>query len=649
MLDQLGDLQQSVIGSLTPTRPVALQRDHSLPAVLWELALLDAGIPLLSLPGFYTKAQTKHALAASGAQAIVTDAGLSLLDLSPIALPEGTARITFTSGSTGVPRGICLSEAQMIETARAVIARVGNEHAGRHLALLPTGILLETVAGLFTTLLAGGTYIAAPAGTVGLTSPFRPDFAAMLGAVRTARATSLILVPELLAGLVSAIDKGGSKPIGLTLVAVGGARVPHSLIARARNVGIPVRQGYGLTECGSVVSLQDGDDGQTDNAGRVLDHLAVTIAKDGEILVAGPLCLGDIGGEVPQSPWHTGDIGRLDAAGRLYVEGRKSSLIITSHGRNIAPEWVEEALLAQPEIAQCMVHGDGLAHPEALIVPAYPAADLTAAVAAANALLPDYAAVQDWREAAHFTPDNGLLTGNGRVRRADIAQAYLVPEPAFFTRLEADTVRQRIAFLSIPQVRAGLTGDIDLAAYIDYLTQAFHHVSHTVPLMVAARKRLQSRPELVTALDEYIAEETGHEHWILNDIAAAGGDADRARNSVPHRATQEMINHAYHRIETSNPVSFFGMVYVLESISVALASTGATSVAQKLGLPPQAFSYLTSHGALDQSHMRFFAELVNGLDRQDDRQAITEMARDMFGLFGGLFAAIKLEALDEAA
>ncbi|MCB2067864.1 MAG: AMP-binding protein, partial [Erythrobacter sp.] len=551
-------------------RPVALQLDHGVDELLWELALLDAGIPVLSLPTFYTAQQSAHALAASGAQALVTAQDVRLLDHARVQLPAGTARITFTSGSTGTPRGICLSEAQMLATAQAVIGHVGSHHAGRHLALLPPGILLETVAGLFATLLAGGTYVVAGADRLGLANPFRPDFASMARAVTGHRATSLILVPELLAGLVGAIDSGCSAPTELTLVAVGGARIAPALIQRARAAGIPVRQGYGLTECCSVVTLQDADDASADNAGRALGHQQVSIAADGEILVSGTLCLGAIGGEPLPSPYPTGDIGSLDEQGRLHVTGRKSSMIVTSHGRNLAPEWLEEVLLAQPAVAQCMAWGDGLPAPRALLVPAHPQADLAAAVAAANAQLPEYARIAGWQEAAHFLPDNGLLTGNGRLRRQAIAAAYLADEPAFFTRLEADTVRQRLAFLSVPQVQAGLAGTISLRVYRDYLTQAYHHVSHTVPLMQAARARLLDRPELVAALDEYIEEETGHEEWILGDIAAAGGDKEWARNSTPHPATRAMVDHAYRTINEGNPVCFFGMVYVLESVSVAL-------------------------------------------------------------------------------
>jgi len=170
-----------------------------------------------------------------------------------------------------------------------------------------------------------------------------------------------------------------------------------------------------------------------------------------------------------------------------------------------------------------------------------------------------------------------------------------------------------------------------------------------VPLMHETRARVGGRPELLAALDEYIAEETGHEEWILSDIAAAGGDATRARNSDAHPATQAMVDHAYARIRSGDPLAFFGMVYVLESVSVALASQGASAVAQRLGLPPAAFTYLTSHGALDQSHLRFFAELVNGLQNDAERQSIVSMAQEVFGLFGAMFAAIEMEPVHAIA
>lgn len=638
--------------SIDPDRAVALQRDHGALTAELELALLAAEIPVLSLPSFFIAEQTRHAIALCGAtpDPIQSPSGTARgRGSASVPLPGGTARITFTSGSTGTPKGVCLSAEHMLTVAQSIVAVIGAEHAGRHLALLPPGILLETVAGFLPTLIAGGTYVCPPQATIGFADAFRPDFAKTVAVITREGITSLILVPEYLEGLVRVLEATDIRLPKLTLVAVGGARTPVPLLERARRLGLPVRQGYGLTECASVVALQDHAEEDHMSVGRVLPHLSARIADDGEILLDGPVCLGAIGGAAPTSPLHTGDIGRIDADGRLHIDGRKTSRIITGFGRNISPEWVEAALTEEPAIVQAFVYGEGLPAPAALIVPAHAGADVEAAVKAANMRLPAYARVGDWREVAHFTPMNGQLTANGRLRRKAIAAAYLGGDSTFFTELEAATVRERLAFLTIPQLQAGLTGSITRDVYLAYLAQAYHHVSHTVPLMQAARARLAHRPEIVAALDDYIAEETGHEEWILSDIAVAGGDAGAVRASDPAPATAAMVGHAYRRIETGNAMAFFGMVYVLESVSVTLATRGASAVAKNLGLPPQAFTYLTSHGSLDQDHMTFFADLVNGLDDPGDRRAIVTMAKEMFALFGGVFASINMEPVRDAA
>jgi long-subunit acyl-CoA synthetase (AMP-forming)/pyrroloquinoline quinone (PQQ) biosynthesis protein C len=630
--------------------PRVLQLDHGIEAVIRELAMLETGIPVLSLPAFFTDSQVGHALAACGIStphrrvpANVSPTHRDSARPAPSAVPQKTARVTFTSGSTGDPKGVCLSASHMLGVAASVVEAVGAEHAGRHCAILPPGILLETVAGFFPTILAGGTYLCPPQASVGLGDPFRPDFATMARALAEWEVTSLILVPEYLAGLVAVMERTGMRLPRLTLVAVGGARVPTALLSRARDMGLPVRQGYGLTECGSVVSLEAAEEDVRGSAGRPLGHMRARIAPDGEIILDGEMFLGTIGEPRQPGPLATGDIGRIDEQGRIWVEGRKSAMIVTGFGRNVSPEWVEAMLCAQPAIAQALVHGDGLPAPEALLVPASANADLAAAVNAANATLPAYARIAGWREVAPFTPANAMLSGNGRIRRKAIAATWLDGPPRFFDELEAATFRDRLRFLGIRQVREGLAGTISRRAYVDYLREAWHHVRHTVPLMHAARARLLARPELVAALDEYIEEETGHEEWVLADIAAAGGDADAARTSTPAPATRAMVEHAYASIENGNPVSFFGMVYVLESVSVALAQRGASAVAANLGLPPEAFSYLTSHGALDQDHMAFFARLVNAMPHTEDRTAITRMAKEMFALFGGVFASIEME------
>jgi long-chain acyl-CoA synthetase len=196
-------------------------------------------------------------------------------------------------------------------------------------------------------------------------------------------------------------------------------------------LGLPACEGYGLSEAGSVVALNLPTDAPG-SVGRVLPHLRVEIrAADsegaGEILVHGAASLGYLGEPARAGgPLHTGDIGRIDAHGRLHVTGRIKHRIITGFGRNVAPEWPESELLAAPSIAQAVVFGESRPSLCAVIVPRGPLADdaLDAIVQAANARLPDYARIGCWLRAdAPFSPANGQATDNGRVRR-DAVQAW---------------------------------------------------------------------------------------------------------------------------------------------------------------------------------------------------------------------------------
>lgn len=211
----------------------------------------------------------------------------------------------------------------------------------------------------------------------------------------------------------------------------------------------------------------------------------------------------------------------------------------------------------------------------------------------------------------------------------------------FFETLARDTLDERNRFLAIPQIVDGLAGRISRETYVAYLTQAYHHVSHTVPLMRLALSRLgPSHAFFARALEGYIAEETGHEQWILDDIGHCGGNRADAAASAPTAATSAMIAHAYDVVGKRNPMGLFGMIFVLEGVSIALASQGAARLAVGLGLGPECFSYLTSHGALDQDHMAFFQGLMTEVNDPADQEAIVQMARRMFGLFGDMFRSI---------
>ena len=190
-------------------------------------------------------------------------------------------------------------------------------------------------------------------------------------------------------------------------------------------------------------------------------------------------------------------------------------------------------------------------------------------------------------------------------------------------------------------IRDCLAGRVTRTQYIAFLTQAYHHVKHTVPLLMACGARLPARHDrLRTAIAHYIDEEIGHEAWILDDIAASGGDAAAVRASQPGAAAELMVAYAYDTIARNNPVGFFGMVHVLEGTSTALATEAAKVIALALDLPASAFSYLTSHGSLDISHVQFFSELMNELEDADDQASVIHVSRMMYKLYGDVFCSL---------
>jgi long-subunit acyl-CoA synthetase (AMP-forming) len=420
--------------------PVAVRLPNSLAWVVVDLALIRLGWTSLPLPSFFTDAQRDHAMRDAGAALLIeleleaegdlSVAGTALrvtpLHLPARALPAGTAKITYTSGSTGQPKGVCLSLSHMEAVGAALVQAIGSDYAGLHLPLLPLSILLENVAGLYTTLLAGGRYHVLPPEQLGLSDPFRPDLPRLAAAIDEQHATSLILVPELLRALMMVMTFTGVRLPDLRLVAVGGAKVAPALLTRADELGLPVYEGYGLSECASVVALNTPAARRAGAVGRPLPHLKVRI-QNGEIVVEGAGYLGYAGECAREGPVFTGDLGALDADGFLSISGRRTNTIITAHGRNVAPEWVESELTAQPEIRQAVVLGEAQASLSALIVPLIPGMDRSAiatAVARANANLPAYAQVGRWLVRDGFDVAAGELTNNGRPRRAVLSARH---------------------------------------------------------------------------------------------------------------------------------------------------------------------------------------------------------------------------------
>jgi pyrroloquinoline quinone (PQQ) biosynthesis protein C len=213
---------------------------------------------------------------------------------------------------------------------------------------------------------------------------------------------------------------------------------------------------------------------------------------------------------------------------------------------------------------------------------------------------------------------------------------------SFHQELLQQTSAERADFLTLPILRDALEARITRADYIAFLTQAYHHVRHTVPLLMACGARLPARLEwLRAALGEYIEEEMGHQEWILDDLEACGADRAAIAASEPAHATELMVAYAYDTIARRNPAGFFGMVLVLEGTSVALATRAAETIETSLGLPRTAFSYLRSHGDLDIEHVGFFETLMDRLDDADDQAAVVHAARRFYRLYGDVFRSLR--------
>ncbi len=208
----------------------------------------------------------------------------------------------------------------------------------------------------------------------------------------------------------------------------------------------------------------------------------------------------------------------------------------------------------------------------------------------------------------------------------------------FYQTLLAETRREQAELLEIPFVASALRGELSLEGYRGFLEQAYHHVKHTVPLLMAAGARLTvDCPWLGMAICEYIEEEKGHDEWILDDIREAGGECEAVRHGVPDLPCELLVSFAYDQIHRVNPLGFFGMVHVLEGTSVRAATQAARELQRNLGLPGCAFTYLTTHGELDQEHVGFFAGLMDRIEEPDERAVVIRAARAFFKLYGDVF------------
>lgn len=433
---------------------IALAVENHPAWVVADLAALQCKMPLIPLPFFFSPSQWQHAMQNAGVNVLVTDqpqlfepllagiitnqsqyeiAGKTLTQFefhapNTVTLPVSTAKVTYTSGTTGHPKGVCLSVAHMLNVAKAIADATKLSPQDTHLSVLPLATLLENVAGVYASLLAGATCVLLPSSAMGLSGATGLDIQPLLVSLKQSQANTAIFTPELLHALVSCVEAGALPPNDLRFLAVGGASVSPALLKRAEQLSIPVYEGYGLSECASVVALNVPIINKIGSVGKVLPHVKVEFTDEHEVVVVGNATLGYVGQQhAPSNRIATGDIGYLDQDNYLFISGRKKNIFITSFGRNVSPEWVEREIKISPYIAQAALFGEAKPWNVAVIVPKLGAniEQIENAVQAVNLNLPDYARIKRWISASGpFTPDNQQLTTNGRNRRDIIWQIY---------------------------------------------------------------------------------------------------------------------------------------------------------------------------------------------------------------------------------
>ncbi len=433
---------------------VALLADNSVDWVVLDLAAQLSGVIFLPIPLFFSQEQIDHCIHTAGVDLLVTDRKecegdkveciecpletLRAINLSMkntfTKVPETTGKITFTSGTTGSPKGVCLSNAHLWRVAHSLNEAIQFDQP-KHLCLLPLATLLENIAGVYAPLLCGGCVYLPSSLTRGFFGSTGLSMSKICQTISTVEPNTLITIPQLLSALIVSTQHW-QPPSSLSFVAVGGARVDSDLLTAAAGVGIPAFEGYGLSECASVVALNSPCANRKNYCGKVLSHCRVSI-ENNEVIVHDSCFLGYLG--KPDS-WYgnkvnTGDVGNINGDGWLTINGRKKNQIITSFGRNINPEWIESVLLSKPFLNHCVVVGEA----KPFLITLVSAQDsieqdtIQQWIEVVNKKLPDYAQVH------HFLriPSDQwqyLLTANGRPRRNLIEKQYTFDIEALYKR-----------------------------------------------------------------------------------------------------------------------------------------------------------------------------------------------------------------------
>ena len=211
---------------------------------------------------------------------------------------------------------------------------------------------------------------------------------------------------------------------------------------------------------------------------------------------------------------------------------------------------------------------------------------------------------------------------------------------SFFITLVERSDDSRRAIESSPRVQAMMHKGLPLPEYRAFLRDLYHIVWHFCPIMAVAAARCDDRLKNIRyELYERIGEEKGHEDWVLEDIAAVGGDLN-VRATPPSAPVQAMIGYNYYAAERVHPCSVLGMLYVLEVVASVYGGKAADSIARAIGRETGAggFRFLSSHATMDADHMAKLNVLLKTIDDPAAQAAIIDATRVNFHQFVQLFS-----------
>ena len=416
--------------------------------------------------------------AADGGGAATATGASAAADATPTADttigPDTLASIIYTSGTTGTPKGVMLTHGNLAAQACLSLRAMSVTNHDSYLSFLPLSHVLERCSGLYTMLLAGSTvaYAESPDRMAVNLTEVRPTILLAVTrfyekllekAVQVSEAMGFpranlsrwgrsvamkwadlkdthqtvppsLRVQHALAGFLVYARLKGRLGGRVRLRVSGGAALHRETALFFYGAGMPIFEGYGLTETASAISVNRFNSFRIGTVGPVFDGLQIKIASDSEVLVRGPVVMKGYWNRPKETAealldgWlHTGDIGVVDPDGHLRITDRKKDLIATSGGKKVAPQLIEDALRSSPKIQEAVVLGEGHKFIAALIVPSNGATrdEVAAEVDRVNAGLAQFERVKRFELIPDdLSVENGALTPSLKVKRRVVADRH---------------------------------------------------------------------------------------------------------------------------------------------------------------------------------------------------------------------------------